>query len=363
MIEYMKSFSAAAAYPRPVGRRQRACLWKLTAWLFWGIVTLASRPSVAADSGKLPRPSHIVVVIEENKSFADVVGTSKAPFPHAPYLGKLAKKGALLTQYHALHHPSQPNYIEIFSGSNQGLVDDCCPLQACQPQQPCNHPDELCSTDSTSPAVFPGPSLGGLLIQKGLSFTGYAESLPEDIWACCNQHFYARKHCPWLDFKDVPATNPDGSGTTKDFTAFNTDMTGGKLPTVSFVIPNLIHDMHSLPGPHPPDNNDTDKQLISAGDQWLKENMDAYVTWAMKNNGLLVVTWDENDDACDTTPCSTFPPANHIPTILVGPMVRPGSRSSRLYSHYSLLRTILDMYELKRIGGSQQALPIDDIWR
>src|SRR3954463_5835700 len=67
----------------------------------------------------LPRPDHIVVVVEENHSFDSIIG-SKA----APYINALAREGALFTRSFALTHPSQPNYIALFSGSTQGVADD-----------------------------------------------------------------------------------------------------------------------------------------------------------------------------------------------------------------------------------------------
>src|SRR5712692_4817388 len=70
----------------------------------------------------LPRPSHVVVVIEENRSFSEIIGS-----PNAPYINSLAAQGALMTNSFALTHPSQPNYLDLFSGSNQGVNDDSCP--------------------------------------------------------------------------------------------------------------------------------------------------------------------------------------------------------------------------------------------
>src|SRR3954469_18753054 len=67
----------------------------------------------AAYGQALPRPDHIVIVIEENNSFSDVIGSK-----NAPYLNALAKRGALLTNFTAAHHPSQPNYIDFFAGSH-----------------------------------------------------------------------------------------------------------------------------------------------------------------------------------------------------------------------------------------------------
>src|SRR5262245_57648456 len=69
-------------------------------------------------SAGLPRPDHVVIVIEENHSFSQIIGS-----PAAPYINSLAQQGALFTQSFATTHPSQPNYIQLFSGGTQGVID------------------------------------------------------------------------------------------------------------------------------------------------------------------------------------------------------------------------------------------------
>lgn len=331
---------------------------------------------------RLPRPDHIVVVIEENKAYGDVMGS-----PYAPYLNSLAARGASLTQFFAFRHPSQPNYLEFFSGSNQGVIGDCCPLELCQPQQDCKTWTK-CESPPSPGAVFPGPSLAGRLFDKGFTFIGYAEDLPDDPRACCDSKEYARKHCPWLDFQDVPATTANGSSTTVNFDpAFWKNKANFRnLPTLSFVIPNLINDMHSPPSiaprkifaeqfPEKPTKKGEKSrsqalgELVRQGDVWFRKNLDEYVKWALdpRNNSLLIITWDEDSfGAYCTAPCPTTPPANRIPTLIVGGMVKPDYQSAVQYTHYSLLRTIQEMYGVewcRLIGGSQRAIPIADIWR
>ena len=167
---------------------------------------------------RLPRPDHIVIVIEENKGFDDVFSSKcheNSGGPCAPYFISLAARGASLDHFYAFHHPSQPNYMELFSGSNEGVIGDCCPLEKCQPQECCNTECD----PVVSPPVLIGPSLAGVLLNKGrslapntkpLTFVGFAEDLPKDKSLCCYSEdgsHYARKHCPWLDYIDVPETN------------------------------------------------------------------------------------------------------------------------------------------------------------
>ena len=45
----------------------------------------------------------------------------------AAYFTSLAGQGASFSQSYAITHPSQPNYIALFSGSTQGVTNDDCP--------------------------------------------------------------------------------------------------------------------------------------------------------------------------------------------------------------------------------------------
>jgi acid phosphatase len=262
-------------------------------------VPSASGPnsSTSAPGSAVPRPDHVVVVVEENRSFADIVGN-----PAAPYLNSLASSGALFTASFAVAHPSQPNYLALFSGSTQGVTDDSCPH------------------------TFSTGNLGAQLTSAGLSFAGYSESLPGGGYTGCSAGEYARKHAPWVNFPSVPSL---------PLQAFPADYAA--LPTVSFVVPNLANDMHD--------------GSITQGDTWLRTNLDGYARWAASHHSLLVVTWDEDDNS----------QANQIPTIVVGTRVKPGHYRERI-DHYSLLRTLETAYSLPPLGLAASAIPITDCW-
>lgn len=240
-----------------------------------------------------------MVVIFENKAEQQVLGSAAAP-----YLTSLAASGAQFTNSHGVGHPSQPNYLALFSGSTQGVTDDSCPQQ-----------------------LGDRPNLGQQLQQAGFSFGGYSEGLPTTGYTGCTDPAgtYARKHNPWVDFKNVPATS------NRPFSDFPSDPS--RLPTVSFVVPNLCHDMH-----------DCD---VATGDRWARDHLAPYVTWARTHDSLLVVTFDE-DDGTDT---------NRIATFLVGPMVKTTTVSQRI-DHYNVLRTIEDLYGLEPLGGARAAAPL-----
>jgi acid phosphatase len=253
-------------------------------------------------AGALPAVAHTVIVVMENRSYGEVVGN-----PLAPYINQLAAEGALFTDSRAVAHPSEPNYLALFSGSTQGVTSDSCP------------------------ETFGAANLASELIAAHRTFTGYAESLPPQGVSVCSSGEYARKHVPWADFTNVP---PSAAKSFTSFPAGHYDL----LPDVSFVVPNLCDDMHDCP--------------VATGDSWLKRNLSGYVTWAKANDGLLILTWDENDGSV----------GNQIPTIFVGQMVRPG-RFAVPITHYSILRTIEALYGLRPVAHAASAPVISAIWR
>ena len=264
------------------------------------LVGAAVAPSVTA-AGGVPRPDHIVVVVMENHSNTDVIGNSAAP-----YINSLAASGANFTQSYALTHPSQPNYFMLFSGSNQGVTDNSCPH------------------------TFNTANLGASLIANNLTFKGYSESMPYDGYTGCSSGAYARKHSPWVNWSNIPASS------NLTLNAFPTDY--NQLPTISFVTPNLDNDMHD--------------GTVTQGDNWLREHFDGYVQWAKTHNSLLVLTFDEDDNNS----------GNRIPTVFVGEPVKPGTYSERI-NHYNVLRTLEDAYDLPYAGASASATPIANVWR
>ena len=154
---------------------------------------IGTSTAVTYTLGNPNAPAHIVVVMDENQSFNDLIGN-----PLAPFLNSLAAGGMVYASFNAETHPSQPNYLALFSGSTQGVTDD-------------------------GSYSFPTtPSLAGELLQAGYGFTGYTENGAVNY------------HSPWLSFGDAAATNAN-------FSTFPTDFS--QLPTVSFINPSLMHDM------------------------------------------------------------------------------------------------------------------------
>lgn len=271
------------------------------------VVTLLFLLSAAGILAAPPAYDHVVIVIEENEHYEAVIGN-----PAAPFINSLAANGVGFTNMHAIVHPSQPNYLELFSGSNQGIIDD-----------------------NPVGAKFTTPNLGAALIAAGKTFTAYADGLPTagDINSD-GVNNYAQRHCPWVCWMPSGTTlgpNQIPRSLHKPFTAFPNNYT--QLPTVSFVIPNNVHNMHS--------------GTIAAADLWLQNALSGYAEWAKTHNSLLVVTWDED----------SFQQANRIPTMFYGANL-VGFPNQGSWSLHNLLRLLEDMYGLPHSGRASLVPPI-----
>jgi len=288
------------------------------------LLTLALAASFCTFAQTVPTPDHVVVLMLENYGYSDIIGNS-----HAPYINSLISdpNTALFTQSFALGHPSQPNYIMLFSGGYQGVTND--------------------NTPSGTP--FSTCNLGASIIAKGLTFAGYSEDLPSVGSLVSTSGNYGRKHAPWTNWQGT-GTNRLPSSVGQPFTAFPSSTTYSTLPTVSFVIPNLNDDMHN---PTIYTNPTTySVTAITNGDTWVSNNISSYVTWAKTHNSLLIITFDEDDGG---TP-------NQIMTMFIGQQVQGGSYSNTI-NHYSVLRTIQQMYGASYCDSAAYATPITNIWR
>ncbi|MGN6336419.1 alkaline phosphatase family protein [Mycobacterium sp.] len=259
-------------------------------------------PRIGLAAAAIPQPAHIVIVVEENRSENGIIGNKSASF-----ITTLAANGANMTQSFAETHPSEPNYLALFAGNTFGVNKDLCPVNG-----------------------GAAPNLGSELLAAGYTFVGFAEGLPAAGSPVCSAGKYARKHVPWANFTNIPAAN------SLPFSAFPMG-NYASLPTVSFVIPDNDDNMHD--------------GSIAQADSWLSSQLSGYANWAVTNNSLLIVTFDEDDNGS----------RNQIPTVFYGAHIRPGSYSEQI-NHYNVLSTVEQMYGLPKTGYAASAAPITDIW-
>ncbi len=265
---------------------------------------VAAALAVTTSAARAPF-NHVVIVIEENHGFTQVIGD-----PAAPYINSLASSGALFTSFYGLTHPSQPNYLHFFSGSNQGVFDNNVPAGI----------------------PFSTANLGSALASAGATFVGFSEDLPAPGSEVAGSGAYVRRHNPWVNWQsDTPGPNQLPPSANQPFTAFPADF--ALLPSVSIVVPNLINDMHD--------------GTIAQADAWLVSHIKPYADWAVTHNSLLIVAWDEDG----------FAQRNRIPTIFYGASVVPGE-SEVTGTLHNLLRTVGDMFGAAPSGAAARVRPV-----
>jgi phosphatidylinositol-3-phosphatase len=247
---------------------------------------------------ELPSYRHIYLIVMENHEYSSIVGN-----PHAPYLNALIRRYGLATNYHAVSHPSEPNYLALFAGSTFGIRDDGI-------------------HDLTS------RNLADQLAAHGRTWHVYAQDLPSRCFAGGAARggvdllgaagWYARKHEPAISFVDI-STNAARCGQVTHLASFSPTAASFEL-----IVPNMTNDMHD--------------GTVAQGDSFLRAFVPRITANAAFASSLLVITWDEGSTSVGG--------GGHVATIVISPAVRPGFRSSISHSHYSLLRTIEDAWGL-----------------
>jgi phosphatidylinositol-3-phosphatase len=246
---------------------------------------------------------HVIWIWMENHGYDQVIGSSAAPFEN-----RLAAQCGLATNFHAITHPSLPNYIAATSGGTQGV------------------------TANGSPADYPlsVPSIFSQVRDAGKSWRSYQESAPGNC-PLTSSGLYAVRHDPapyYIEIRtdcqnwDVPMGTTSGG-------AFLADLNNIGLPAFAFVTPNLCNDTHDCP--------------IATGDEWLRDWVGRILASPgyLDGSTVLVITWDEDDGS----------QANRIPTIVVSPSTPAGTTSSTPFTHYSLLKTTEELLGIREFLG------------
>lgn len=265
----------------------------------------ASVPAVApADLAPLvgPHGSQVTIVLMENKDYGRVAGNSQAPY----FNKTLVPQGVLLRNSHAIGHPSEPNYLALFSGSTQDIHGDPCPVS------------------------FKAANVASELIAAGKTFAGYSESMPRDGYKGCYHGLYDRNHNAWVEFDNVPSSD------NLVYLGFPST-----VATFVWITPNLCHDTHNC--------------AVRVGDKWLSKNLPPIIAWNRDHDGLLILTWDE------AAPDNSG--KNHIPTVLVGPMIRADVNDTQNVDHYAVLRTIEKILGVACIAKECKAPLLTGIWK
>lgn len=273
-------------------------------------------PTVPADP--VPAFSHVFVLVLENHGYDRIIDS-----PEMPYLASLAASGGVADAYDAVAHPSQPNYLALFSGSDQGVFDD-------------------------GAHDLDAPTLADQLEAAGRTWRVVAENYPGDCFT--GEHAtggrdgegdYARKHDPAISFQAI-AGDPVRCANIVDLTAFDPAAADYQL-----IAPNLCHDLH-----------DCD---LAVGDQWLAGFVPRILeSPAFQDGGVLFITFDEADGGEVKGPTGSG--ENRVATIVISADTPAGFRSDQPYTHYSLVRTVQEAWGLPCLWRSCEAPTMADFF-
>jgi len=309
----------------------------------------------------LARYAHIVVIVEENKDYSQILNPAVAP-----NISALAAKYGDATHFYGEVHPSEGNYVALIGGDTFGIHDDdgfSCHAGVVDPF--CTGSNASGYADHTVHADY----LGGQLERAGLTWKGYYESLPapgsleftasEPAYDDGSRKtaLYASKHSGFLNFSAVQ-TDPRRADKIVDFKQLGADLAADSLPNFALVVPNQCNEMHGLHGKNIPSDCDgaNPLALIGRGDRVtgrLVERLQATRAWKSRDNMAIVITFDEGAGKTREGCCAVTPdaPSNfgggHIPTVVITNHGPRGLKDDTPYNHYSLLRTVEDAFGLR----------------
>jgi phosphatidylinositol-3-phosphatase len=258
------------------------------------VVAACAQPRPHASSSGQQR--HVFVIVMENHSSSEALNGS--------FTASLARQYGVAQNYHAVAHPSVPNYLALTSGSTWGFQDD-------------------------SYHVLPNKDLGSQLTDARVSWRAYMEGLTDQ--GCLDSPVpYDPGHNPFAYYGGQCPTN------VVPLTDLSGDLSGA-TPQFVWITPDRCHDTHDC--------------SVAVGDRWLQQEVGQITaSSAWKSGGVLFITWDEDDGSTD----------NQVLTLVVAQGVSHRS-SSKNYTHYSLLATMEDLLGVGRLGQASGAAPMTDL--
>jgi phospholipase C len=325
----------------------------------------------ASASASPPPIKHVFVVTLENKGFDETFG----PSSQAPYLAHdLTAQGQLLTQYYGIGHASLDNYIAMVSGQAPNIVTQAdCPFYFNVLPGVIAPNGQAIGQGCVYPATV--KTVADQLESAGLTWKGYMEDMGtscrhpalnsrDDTQQARVGDQYAARHNPFVYFHSI-IDRPTCAQNDVPLDRLDSDLqSASTTPSYSFITPNLCHDGHDSPCV------DGEPGGLQSADEFLR-------TWVPKITGspawaegsLLVITFDEAESG-DASACCGEQPGYNTPnpggttlgpgggrtgTVLISQYVQPGSTNATPYNHYSLLKSVEDVFGLPYLGFAGQS--------
>ena len=342
----------------------------------------------------LPRLDHVfVIVLENHNSFTSFGSIGILDNPQAPQIRALAQKYNVAPNYHGIWHPSLPNYLAMITGdwigtdvlgtghtypkgSTVGISDDDSPSVATDYGPPAN--------PSLHRWTVQLPSIAGQLVKAGKDWRAYLQNIPVSGTSLANwpgdnntAKVYAVKHNPFPYVAEIQA-DPNQFAKQVPIEQLFSDLSSGKVPAFSYIVPDQCRDMHGIGNPLAPCGAafDTDDNDVKRGDDetgWLVNAITGSSVWQRGRNALFIVVDEGNgpltcaydpDNKVDTVPGSLLPgadcyaPANYndrVVFIAIRNYGAQGLQDPRFYNHFSLLKTIEAAFGLPFLGHAADA--------
>jgi phosphatidylinositol-3-phosphatase len=272
-----------------------------------GCGSQASRPprvAAVAPPRHFPHPDRVAVMVLENRSYEEVIGS-----PSAPYLNGLARRNALATGFYAITHPSLPNYIALTGGSVFEITKNCARCDA------------------------PGPNVVGQLDRAGISWKAYFEEMDSNIKPGAVTHEYNPHYNPFVYYETVRGT-PRDRARIVGFDHLYSDLKGGRMPRFTWIAPGVLHDGHN--------------SALREADRYASQLVPK-VLRALGPNGILYLTWDEGAPT-DWRGVAGQRGGGRIALIAAGGGARRHTRTAIPANHYALLRTIEANFRQRTLG-------------
>lgn len=260
---------------------------------------------------------HIVMVLEENQGYGNVIGNRR----DMPYLNSLADKYAYAKNYYANIHPSMGNYFYLTTG-------------------------QLISSADNFSGTVTEDNLARVLINSGKTWKEYSENIPQTGYTGANSDSYIAHHNPFSYFSDVRESQ-DQQKNLVPLSQFSSDLSSGNLPDFSFLVPNEAHDAHSCPS----GGRCSNSEKLSSADNWIKQNIDPLFSshdFQPGGNGIIIVTFDESNKF------DRINGGGHIAWIVAGPEIRKNYSSNTFYQHENTLRFILELLGVSEFPGASK---------
>ena len=251
--------------------------------------------------------AHVVIVVEENHGYAQVIGN-----PSMPYLNSLANKYGMATNYYADGHPSIPNYFMLTTG-------------------------EAVTYNDSFTGVYKGDNIVKHLLLDGKTWKVYAEQLPYVGYTGGDRQSYVRRHNPFVYFDDVLNSAVQRLNVVP-FPEFFNDLNSNSLPNYSFIVPDVLDDAHSA--------------SLAQADAWLKAQISPlFNNTEFKASGVLIIVFDE------ALTSDRSHGGGHVAMIVAGPNAVLGSKFNGMVQHQSLLKLSCDLLGLTGCPGKAATAP------